>query len=129
MTGKAEDDDSYDPSAIWDEYKKDPLAELDLEHLREYYRMKMQKILRKYKSLHDGTLEEVVYTEHVIDFIEGAKQVLQLHYRAGLGSCKVVKYHAEKIMKLGVIELETKPWASPVVLMLKKDGTYLLCVD
>lgn len=100
-----------------------------MEHLSKDCRTKINKILNNYNILYYATLGEVVSTEHVIDLIEGAKPIRQLPYRAGPGSREVVKDHVEKILKLGVIGPATIPWASPIVLVPKKDGTYRFFVD
>lgn len=114
---------------MWEEYKDDRLAELYFEHLSKYYGIKLRKILRKYKSLSYGTLGDVVAIEDFIYLTEGVKPVRQLPYRSGLGSSEVLKDYVEKILKLGVIDPPTTPRASPVVLVPKKDGTCLFCVD
>lgn len=109
--------------------KEDPLKELELEHLSDHNRQRLLQILRKYPSLYDGTLGEIRATEHIIDLTEGAEPIRQPPYRTGIGARAVVKTEVDKMLKKGVIEPATTPWASPVVLAPKKDGTYRFCVD
>lgn len=71
-----------DASTIWEEEKDYPLAELDLEHPRNNYGIKMRNILNKFKSLYYGMSGEVVATEHFIYLTEVSKPVLKLHYRS-----------------------------------------------
>ena len=42
---------------------------------------------------------------------------------------KAVAQHIEKMEKAGVIQPSNSSWASPIVLVCKKDGTHRFCVD
>mgnify|MGYP000635714642 FL=1 len=42
---------------------------------------------------------------------------------------KVIKDEVQKMLDKGVIEPSCSPWASPVVIVKKKDGTHRFCVD
>ena len=42
---------------------------------------------------------------------------------------EVVDVHVKRMLEMGVIEESDSPWASPVVLAAKKDGTVRFCVD
>lgn len=77
---------------MWRGMKKEgPLDELQLEHLTDSYSTWLRVILKKYKSLHEGTLGEVFATEDYIDLKNGSKNIRQLPYRAVPGSKEVVK--------------------------------------
>jgi len=93
------------------------------------HRNRLRSMLRKYESLYDGTLGEIVATEHTIDLTEGAAPIRQQPYRAGPKAREVVNEHVNKMLEHGVIEPATTPWASPVVLAPKKDGSYRFCVN
>lgn len=84
----------------------------------------MQKILKEYKSLFDGTLGEVFeQIRQLTPRKERNRPEGYIPYRAGSGSLEVVKDHVEIMLKIGVIDPATTPWASPALLALKKDGT------
>lgn len=67
--------------------------------------------------------------EYVIDLKSWESPHRKLPYRAGPGYVEVVKYIVEMMLKIGVIERTTTPWASPVVLEPNTDGYYLFCVE
>lgn len=52
-----------------------------------------------------------------------------LTYRDGPGAREFVKKEVYKMLKLGVIEKVTTPWASTVVLEPKKEGNNRFLVD
>lgn len=80
------------------------------------HRKKFRSILQRYPILYDVTLGEAVETDHVIDLKDGSIPRSQLPYHTGPSSLDFFKYHAGNILNIGLIELETTPWASPVVL-------------
>ena len=40
-----------------------------------------------------------------------------------------VKKHLQEMLEIGAICRSTSPWASPIVLVCKKDGTLWYCID
>ena len=42
---------------------------------------------------------------------------------------QLVKEHVQKMLEAGVIEPSQSPWASPIVIVDKKDGSKRFCVD
>ena len=40
-----------------------------------------------------------------------------------------MRQHAEEMLENGVGHPSTSPWASPIVLVIKKDGATCFCVD
>ena len=49
--------------------------------------------------------------------------------RLALGKRQALKHELKRLLKLGVIEPSKSSWASPVVLVTKKDGSMRLCID
>uniref|UniRef100_A0A5S6QM40 Reverse transcriptase domain-containing protein n=1 Tax=Trichuris muris TaxID=70415 RepID=A0A5S6QM40_TRIMR len=42
---------------------------------------------------------------------------------------KIVEQETQRMLRQGIIEPAEGPWASPIVLVRKKDGTFRFCVD
>ena len=42
---------------------------------------------------------------------------------------ETVRQHVEEMLQHGVVRPSTSPWAAPIVLVRKKDGTTRFCVD
>ena len=66
--------------------------------------------------------------QHRIDTGE-TQPIKQAPRRVPIHKRKVVKEEVDKMLDRGVIEPCEGPWASPIVLVTKKDGTTRFCVD
>ena len=55
--------------------------------------------------------------------------IKQRPYRTPLSQQKVVDEAVEEMLSKGIIEKSSSPWASPIVLVKKKDGSTRFCVD
>ena len=103
--------------------------DLDLDYLEPRYRTRLREMLRKYSSMWSGHLGEISTNQHHIDVPPGTRPVHHPPYRAGPKARQVEQEHVEKMLREGVIEPSESPWASPVVLVPKKDGSLRFCVD
>ena len=84
---------------------------------------------RQYSSLWDGALGTIRATEHRIPLELGTKPIRSMPYCKGPAMREMVAKEVHKILNAGVIEPASAGWASPVVLVPKKDGSLRLCVD
>jgi len=66
--------------------------------------------------------------EHQIDFVPGASIPNRPAYRSNLEETKELQRQVDELMEKGYIRESMSPCAVPVLLMLKKDGTWRMCV-
>jgi transposase InsO family protein len=76
----------------------------------------------------DGVLGSTGVTKHKIDTGDHPP-IKQPARRTPFATRVVMEEEVRKMLKQGVVEASTSAWASPVVLVRKKDGTYRFCVD
>ncbi|UYV77573.1 hypothetical protein LAZ67_15001599, partial [Cordylochernes scorpioides] len=50
-------------------------------------------------------------------------------YRVSLREREIINNQIDKMLKKGIISHSSSPWASPVIIVKKKDGTFRFCVD
>nr|KYP57679.1 Retrovirus-related Pol polyprotein from transposon 17.6 [Cajanus cajan] len=67
--------------------------------------------------------------DHKISLIQGANPVNKRPYRYARHQKDIIEGLIQQYLKTGVIQHNTNPYASPVVLVGKKDGSWRLCVD
>jgi len=78
------------------------------------------------KGLTGPTLaHDVVHTIRVGQ----AKPIKQAPYRATPANQLIIKENVQKLLDAGLIVPSNSPWASPVILVTKSDGTFRMCVD
>ena len=67
--------------------------------------------------------------EHRIELVPGTKPIRCTPYRLSPEKAKVLKDELGNLLRQGIIEESTSPWASPVVMVPKADGSLRLCTD
>uniref|UniRef100_A0A2N9HG40 Uncharacterized protein n=1 Tax=Fagus sylvatica TaxID=28930 RepID=A0A2N9HG40_FAGSY len=67
--------------------------------------------------------------EHQIDFVPGAAIPNRPAYRSNLDETKELQRQVEDLISNGYVRESMSPCAVPVLLVLKKDGTWRMCVD
>ena len=108
------------------------LDQLDCEEtLTETESGKLQDLIVKFSdvfALEPSELGHTDVVQHTID--TGTHQpIRQLPYRAPFSLRKRTEELIESMLKQGVIKNSNSPWASPVVLVAKRDGSTRFCVD
>lgn len=76
----------------------------------------------------DGKLGHTDFVEHEIDVGEAKPIKLPLR-RLPIAQREVAEKEMEKMIDQGIIQRSNSPWAAPIVLARKRDGTWRFCVD
>lgn len=109
----------------------DRLAEVDLSVLSEQEQVEARGLLTRYQdvfSTHDGDLGCTRLISHDIPLLDEAP-VRQRHRRIPPSDYDAVKAHINQLLESEVIRESSSPYASPIVLARKKDGSLRMCVD
>jgi hypothetical protein len=91
----------------------------------------MLTMLRKYQDIFATDEFDIGKTRTIKHAINtgNAIPIKQRAYRLSFEQNKEVEKNLEKMEKMGVLRKSNSPWASPVVLARKGDGSYRFCVD
>lgn len=60
---------------------------------------------------------------------ESAHPIRQKPYRVAPSERKIIDEQVQEMLEKGIIQESASPWAAPVILVKKKDGTWRFCVD
>lgn len=68
-------------------------------------------------------------SDHYIPLIDGAQPIQIRPYRHSPALKDEIERQVAKLLKSGVIQISTSDFASPAILVQKKDLTWRLCID
>ena len=91
----------------------------------------LDQLLDKYSDIFASKLTELErtnITKHTID-TRDAMPVKQHSYRASIPDQEFIRDEIGRMLEAGIIQRSNSPWASPVVIALKKNGKKRFCVD
>jgi hypothetical protein len=103
----------------------------DLEG-RQQYHIEIKNLLgqhqQAFKAIPPGRLPDRGF-EHTIELEEGAKPMITSPYRHPSKFKDKIEKAIKELLAMGHIRLSNNPFASSVVLVLKKDDTMRMCID
>nr|XP_043898190.1 uncharacterized protein LOC122779681 [Solea senegalensis] len=109
----------------------DKVESIDLSALAEQQQSEVRSLLSKYSSIfsaHDGDLGCTDLISHDIALLDDAP-VRQRYRRIPPSEYEAVKTHINQLLEARIIRESSSPYASPIVLVRKKDRSLRLCVD
>ena len=94
----------------------------------------LQQLLSDYldvfpPDLHAGLPPPERQMQHGIDVVLGSKLVSKPPYRLSASEASEVERQLADYLERGFIKPSSSPWASPILLVKKKDGSMRMCVD
>ena len=102
-----------------------------LSHVPASRRQKLQEMIERNADLFAKNDCDLGLTDLVKAKIETGDHppIKRAPYRLPFSQREMVQEHIENMLKAGIIEPSQSPWASPIVIVDKKDGTKRFCVD
>ncbi|CAF3952238.1 unnamed protein product [Rotaria sp. Silwood1] len=93
-------------------------------------RKQAELILIKYGQLFDTSKASTINTtvKHTIE-VKNARPIVQRPYRKTSAQEKIIADMCEQFHRDNITRPSQSPWASPVVLQKKKDGSWRFCID
>lgn len=107
------------------------VEDMDLSTLSVEEQGQVKSLLNQYISVfsaHDGDLGCTNLISHDIPLVDDTP-VRQRYRRIPPSEYEVVKEHINQLLTSQVIRESNSPYASPIVLVRKKDGSIRMCVD
>ena len=93
----------------------------------------MQSLLKEYQDVFTSDLPIGLPPSHAIthgiDVVAGSKPISKPPYRMSTSKASKVEKQLRKYIQRGFIHPSISPWASPILLVKKKDGSMQMCVD
>ena len=102
-----------------------------IESWSEQQQQSAKSLIREFQHLFALTLNELGKTSLVQHDIKlnDKTPFKERHQRIPPHQYEEVRKHLQEMLDIGVIQQSTSPWASPVVLVCKKDGSLQFCID
>lgn len=98
-------------------------------NLNEDQRRKLKDLVKVYYDVFRKQNGRTTVLRHQINVIPGSKPYNSPPYRYSPAKRLIIEQNLEEMKAQGIIEPSKSPWASPVVLAPKKDGSIRFCVD
>ena len=103
--------------------------QFDLKHLNESQRHDLLTVLFAFESVFSNKPGKTTLVKHAITLVDGAKPVHQVPYRMHPDKVKWVDAEIKSLLELGLIRESCSPWAAPILVVPKPDGSFRLCAD
>jgi hypothetical protein len=97
----------------------------------QHIQPQLEQVLESYRDVFEEpkTLPPSRFYDHHIPLVPGAIPVNAKPYKYSPQHKNEIEKQVKELLSSGLITHSTSPFASPVLLVLKKDGTWRFCVD
>lgn len=100
-----------------------------LDHLESDRRKQLFQLLTSYRDVFQDRPGRTNLCEHTIELQPNTKPIRVPPYRVNPLKAELIDKEIDLMLEMGVIERSNSPWASPVVLVPKPDGSIRFCSD
>jgi hypothetical protein len=124
-------DNSYEIKTIEENEIKEFAESLKIGNISEKRKKIFRELIEEFKeicALNNTKLGETNVVKHQIN-TGNNEPIAMKPYKADIEKRKIIKDEIEKMEKAGIIRKGYGPWASPVVIVGKKDGSKRFCID
>lgn len=106
-------------------------VQADLQRFSKAQRCKLTELLTKHQDVFSRNDSDLGYTTSVTHNIHtgDAPPIKQRHRRVPPQIFQQFKKHIQDLVSQGVLRESRSPWASPAVIVMKKDGSVRFCCD
>ncbi|XP_064389549.1 uncharacterized protein LOC135337548 [Halichondria panicea] len=104
------------------------VTEIQTPDLNPEERKQLLSLVQEFDAVCGPAPGRTTIAEHEI-FVADETPIQQRPYRVPYSRREVVKEEIHKMLEADVIRPSTSPWASPIVMVGKKDGSVRFCVD
>ncbi|CAF1330915.1 unnamed protein product [Rotaria sp. Silwood1] len=105
------------------------LPDLSYSDLNDIQKAKLVTLIKQYPQVFTEKLGRTHLVKQVIELQPGTQSANTQPYRLSPSKKAIVDQQLEEMLQAGHITPSHSPWASPIVLSPKKDGTLRFCVD
>jgi hypothetical protein len=117
------------PIQFEDENTLPPIITQQLQRLDEAQQIKASCMLQKFSGVLNGSLlGRSSIVQHSIELTDD-KPLKQMPRRVSAAQRDIINAEIEIMKNQGIIRPSCSPWATPVVLVTKKDGGVRFCID
>eukprot|EP00731_Ephydatia_muelleri_P006652 Em0003g900a len=125
---EVEDDTEGDDLVVWNSDAEASKQLMINEQLEDSQKIELLALLKEFDDLLQNTPGKTNLVEYRIH-TDSAPPLRLPAYRLPYAYRDRVKKELDDMLKLGIIEPSASEWASPMVVVAKKDGALRICVD
>ena len=97
--------------------------------LNEPQKEEIQKLIQSFPTVFNPIAGRTTKLRHQINLIPGSRPCNSAPFRYAPARRQIIEENLQEMTAQGIIKPSKSPWASPVVLAPKKDGTLRFCID